>query len=1257
MMGEEKINRQNVEDIMPLSPIQMELFFHYLNDSEDNIYKEKLSLHIVGQVDIQIFKDAWKHVIDLNEMLRTIFRWESVKEPVQIVLKEIDTPISFYDLSMYEEDEKDTLLHKLLGEEDNKRIDLAREPFRIVLIQQSNEDYELLIYNHHILYDGWSNSVILEEFFTAYQQLSQHLQLSGIKKTRYREFVSLCGVRDKNIQKQYWTSFLNGFDTKTELPVEHDDIRKSDFVGEHVQVLDSIITDQINNYLSKHQITLATLMYTAWGILLQKYNNLSDVMFGTTVSGRNPELRNVSQMVGLFINTLPFRFRISANESIKDAVEYSKRLLNEREEYGTTPLSEIKTYSTLDKKAPLFNSIVVVENYPADKIISQKKNQLLRIDHYTARGSTNFDLTIRILNFENLKIEFCYKENVFSKNIIAQVCEHFINIISDCLEASDKKISEIKMLHNKDIGYLLSDLNQTNCAYEEQKTIGHLFEEQVIRTPEKIAVVFEDKRLTYRELNNKANQLARILIKRGVKRNDNVGLLIENSLHTVIGIIGIMKTGAAYVPMDPETPEKRQDYIIKDCNINIIATDQSLAIQHKFPCEVIDITDENLYREEISNLNEDVASRDLSYIIYTSGTTGKPKGAMIQQQSLVNYITWVIKTLQIGQSDKTVLLSSICFDLGYTAFFSSILSGAELHLLNKKEWLDSTKLLKYLHDEGITYLKLTPSLFGMLVNSLDFDSSSSGILSLAMRSIVLGGETIHVDDIIKFSQSYPKVEFINHYGPTEATVGCITKTIDLKDIASYKRRAVIGKPINNVRVYILDKQLNPVPIGVKGEIYIAGAGLSRGYVNQEVLTQQSFFNIPLQNGISERVYKTGDMGRYLQNGDIEFCTRVDHQVKIRGYRVELKEIESVLNGHDKISNAVVVIQNGKNGINNIVAYYVAKEALCEEDIKKYLQEYLPEYMIPNFFMKLDRIELTSNGKVNMKLLPEINRSMVQDSNAMLPRDEIERKVADIWKRVLGLEFIGMTEGFFDIGGNSILLTYVYTAIRKEFQCDLKLSDLFIFTTIAKQSNYIKTLNNVDTLVKSYLLKLPDFFFSNTGGVYRNEDYELVLPANIVMNLNKYRFNQMEYFDIFFSLFVNLLHEITEEKVIKLHAMIKDANSIVPMSFKLDSYNRMDELFQDIAMRRVTLKDTEALRFEELQGIQKEGHDCLILFADGKLLRANIDRTNIYDIVFSISDKNNEITINCSYNPLRIEQNGIEKLINAYLKSIVMFSKL
>ncbi|MCK4258507.1 MAG: amino acid adenylation domain-containing protein, partial [Halanaerobiales bacterium] len=756
--------------------------------------------------------------------------------------------------------------------------------------------------------------------------------------------------------------------------------------------------------------------------ILFKYTNNEDLIVGAAIHKQKANTEYINQL-------LAFRTKLKAEMSFKELLFEVKKTIKEANDNQNYPLYKIVEDLNIpiaEGRFPLSNVMIFLSNI-------HDKDSLKGV-----RCDTLFSF---FMTDKSIEGEIEYDPSLFREETIAQIIKHFISFLEIALQNPDLKLSEIDILSEDEKNRLLYEFNDTQRDEPTQKMVYQLFEEQVERVPDEIAIKLENQTLTYTELNQKANQLARVLREKGVNSDQLIGIMVERSLEMAVGIMAILKAGGAYLSLDPAYPVERIRYMLGDSGVGMVLAQHHLMGQILFAGDWIDIEDEKLYNGDISNLESINQPNDLAYLIYTSGTTGKPKGVMIEHKNMFNTINWRRREYQLNEDDRVLQLFSYSFDGFVTSFFTPIVSGAKVIFLKEDQLKDPMVLKNCIVANKITHFISVPSLYRTILECLTPEETKS------LKVVTLAGEKLDSKLVRLSKEKNPDLEIVNEYGPTENSV---TATIQ-RDLEQ-DTLVTIGKPISNTKVYILDKEDTLLPIGVAGQICLAGSGIGRGYLNQQELMEEKFVVNPYTN---ERMYKTGDVGRWLSDGTIEFLGRVDHQVKVRGFRIELGEIENQLLNHNEIKEAVVIVLVDKNEESYLAAYILSDEDLSVDKVKDFLKKELPEYMIPSYIISLEEMPKAPNGKIDRKALPEPLENLENKKEYIEPTDGIEKKLTTIWSEVFGIEKISMSDNFNDLGGHSLRALSLISKISKEFDVKLPMRMFFKDPTIKAHAEYIK----------------------------------------------------------------------------------------------------------------------------------------------------------------------------------------------------------
>ncbi|UCH95062.1 MAG: amino acid adenylation domain-containing protein [Candidatus Aminicenantes bacterium] len=1059
-----KKTEKDIEDIAALTPMQEGMLFHYLKDPQHDHYFEQLSLEVAAEIDVEIFKKAWNFVIETNEMLRTSFRWEKLNKPAQVVMKNHTINLTYHDLSTKEDvDGTKRQVERIKQEDRNKKFDLREVPFRIILCKIEADRYYMIISNHHILMDGWSTGVILKEFVQANDKLCRRNPLILPAKTKFKEFVKWIQEQETGEQEKFWQEYLNGFDTRTELPTKRKNRENGiKAAGSYKIGFSRAVSKKAEQFVKKHKLTMASLFYGVWGLLLQRYNDCEDVVFGTVVSGRTAKIKGIEDMVGLFINTLPLRMQCPIDEKAVDVLNRVDHMLLTREKYENTPLVHIIKYSEIGNNHELFDSLLALENYPIYGRLKKKSGSLV-FQSYSMVEMTHYALTLQITLPDHIELTFNYNRALLEVSTIEKLARDFMTVAQAIIDYPGQRVRELHILSKEEKKQILYEFNDTIREYPGNKIIQVLFADQVDIVPHRIAVEYQDNQLSYRELNDKTDRLAARLIQKGVTRDTVVGVLVERSLEMIIGILAILKANGSYLPIDTGYPLERIRYILKDSMLKWVLTRGSLENQlENIPgVEVLDLLDLNLYRTEEMYPAAVNSPAHLAYVIYTSGSTGLPKGVMIDHQSVTNLLSGLHEEYPFRESDTYLLKTSYVFDVSVTELFGWILGRGRLAIVDQNEGKDPQEILKAIERLFITHINFVPSMFKAFIELLNHEK----IEKLAsLKYIFLAGEALLPDLAAKFRDLNTAITLENIYGPTESTVYSSKYSLaDWNGIGSIP----IGKPLPNIELYILSKYNNLQPIGTAGQLYIGGPGIARGYLNRPELTEEKFISTTKpQNrkdvyfswypgALAAKLYKTGDLARWLPDGNIDFIGRIDSQVKIRGFRIELEEIESQLLKRNEIKEAVVVARENESREKFLCAYIVSPKDFNLTSLRGYLSGKLPGFMIPSYFISIDKIPLTPNGKVDRKALPQ--PEMKRGKNYTAPRNEIEKKLLDIWSEILDVEKekIGINDNFFHLGGHSLKATILVSKIHKELNINVPLTGIFKTPHIHGLAAYIK----------------------------------------------------------------------------------------------------------------------------------------------------------------------------------------------------------
>ncbi len=873
--------------------------------------------------------------------------------------------------------------------------------------------------------------LVFQEVFAFYQAFLQGEKLTLPTPRPYRDYIIWLQQQDVIQAETFWRQTLQGFTIPTQLG-QSDRQRQNldDNYDRQAIFLNSSITKTLESFSQKHQLTLNTLIQGAWALLLGRYSNEQDVVFGATISGRPSDLVQAESMMGLFINTLPVRVKIDPQASILPWLQQIQAQQVDARQYEYSSLIEIHGWSEVPRNLPLFETIVVFENYPVEEIPLSEADLDLEINFSHSFDRTNYPLTLGVTPGKQLLLEIAYEPgDRFNADSINRMLGHLITLLESIAVNPQQPLSQLSLLTTVERQQVLFDWNDNQAEYPVDKCIHALFEEQVTKTPDAVAVVFGEQSLTYRQLNEGANQLAHYLQTLGVKPESLVGICVERSVAMVIGLLGVLKAGGAYIPLNPTHPVERLAEMLANAQVAVLLTQQSLVESFdKYQADIVCLdSDWQLIAQQAQqNPITEVTTNNLAYVIYTSGSTGKPKGVMVEHSSLVNnYFAWS-DAYQLSSLTTHLQMANFAFDVFTGDLVRALCSGGKLVLCPHDFLLEAELLYSLIQQQQVDCGEFVPV---VLRNLVEYLQKTSQLLDMSL--VICGSDSWYGQEYEQFQQVLGnQTRLINSFGVTEATIDSCYFERETSPL-SPEQLVPIGKPFANTQLYILDSHLQPVPIGVAGELYIGGRGLARGYLNSLELTREKFIANPFlaieANRDSSILYKTGDKARYLADGKIEFLGRFDYQVKIRGFRVELAEIEATIARYPITKECVVVSGEDSLGDKQLVAYFVATQQLEVKQLREFLKSKLPDYMIPAAWVQLDALLLTPNGKIDRKALP-IPDFALTISNYVAPRNPQEEILANIWQEVLNIDQVGINDNFFELGGHSLLATRLISRV-------------------------------------------------------------------------------------------------------------------------------------------------------------------------------------------------------------------------------------
>ena len=1053
-VSNEKLDRKNLASLYELSPLQEGILFHSLYNDTNNstAYHTQFIVEFSSPIDMVYFRKAWEEVIENHSILRTGFIHENVSIPLQFVNKKVDLPVSELDYSELTSYEFQVALEKLAKTERLKKFNFNAPPLiRIVMVKKKNDKYTMIWTKHHILWDGWSGQIVIKEVFEAYHLLIEGKNLVKRQEDCFKEFIDHIKNIDSVEEARFWKNYLVDYWEPALVPFVGGTAERNMGHGtfkEETLSFGEDFTEKLVAFGKRIHLTTNTVIQGVWSILLSQYSGQDDVVFGVTVSGRPPE-QKYDTKVGLFINTIPFRAVVKNDKLVEDWLLELQKGHVEARKYQHSSLNKIKQWGNI--KGDFFDSLLLFNNYPIATSEAPINDKAIQIESVKVSENNNYLLSIESTIRQQLNISFKYNSQFLETAYVEMIKDHFKHVLGQIISQKNGRLDEITLS--------MSEVNKNIKILQEKPlkstpfkgTILDLFLEQLTLNPEAFAVADDKERLTYKALDEQATALALDLEQKGVRKGTLVAILLHRSVEMIVGILGVLKLGAAYVPIDPDAPVERVNYILDDIKTDWIICDSNKhnSLKNKALSIIeVDLKTKRTKSTGASMSKANITASELAYVIYTSGSTGKPKGVMITHGNVTSFFENASSRFYIDENiQRVAATTSYTFDISVLELLGPLCQGKEVYMFHEEALLSPELFLRLLEEQNIDWLQLTPS----RLKQLQLETPK---FSEALKVLLVGGEALDNNSKNKVIEYNDRLKLINVYGPTETTIWSSSKVLHLDEKIS------IGHSLKEEFLYVLSEDLKRKPIGVPGELCISGAGVGKGYLNLKELTKEKFISNPFLKG--EHLYKTGDIARYLPSGEIEFIGRKDNQVKIRGHRIELGEIESILENCPLVRRGIVVSKKDRSGNSYLVSYVVPEGTYNKEGIQSYLRNYLPDYMIPAIMMKLNSIALMVNGKVDMKALPEPDISDLR-SGVYLPASNHQEKVlVTIWEDLLALNKIGIEDNFFELGADSLVFIRAISAIQKEFNLKISIQIFFKHRTIKKLAAYLsESINAVE----------------------------------------------------------------------------------------------------------------------------------------------------------------------------------------------------
>jgi amino acid adenylation domain-containing protein len=1052
----DSIPRRSAQEPAPLSAAQKRLWILQQLEPQSPVFNRPLAIRLTGELVPSVLAQSISEIVRRHDALRTIFP-SRAGEPVQIVLPAWNFDLEIEDLRYLDKAMRQAEAKRIAAAQAQQVFVLAEGPLlRAALLRLDEQEHILLLLMHHIVFDGWSETVLLQELAVLYDAFNSG-KTTPLPELpiQYTDFAAWqqerLGAEAFKKQLRYWERQLDGMPPALNLPTDYRRQKGLNYEGERlIFTLPPLVAEQVKELSRRERVTLFMTLLAVFQILLSRYARQDEVVVGVPIAGRTHA--ETEELIGCFMNVLVMRTNLSGNPTFRESLFRVKDVALQAYAHQEVPFEKVVEVLRPERdlqRWPLFQVMFQLRNLPKVQLTTAEN---LRIEPFPFDPGMigGLDLSLEIQDLpEGFRCAFRYACEL-QTSTVERMAEQYRILLETVAADADRPLDSLSLLTDQERHRLLIEWNDTGREYPQDKCLHQLFEAQVERTPDAVAVAFRERQLTYRELNARANQLAHYLRKLGVGPEVLVGLCMERSVEMIVGLLGILKAGGAYVPLDPSYPPEQLAFILEDTRAPVALTQPALLSEipsHGAVVVCLDAEGGGVANEGTENPPSRLTLDNLAYVIYTSGSTGRPKGVMVCHRGVCNYLHWRRDYFPLTEADRLLQKASVSFDDSVWEIFEPLMVGARLVLALPGGHRDAAYLVRVIAEQEITAISFVPSMLQLFLEEQGIEKCQR------LRRVTTGAEVLPVELQERFFARMA-ADLYNGYGPTEATIAATFWACKRGD---HPRTVPIGRPIANTRIYLLDSKLQPVPIGVPGELHIGGAGVARGYLNRDDLTAARFIADPFSDKKGARLYKTGDMARYLPDGNIEFLGRIDDQVKIRGYRIELGEIEAVLARHPAIQSSSVVLREDTPGDKRMAAYLVARPQASVDviDVRKYLKQKLPEHMIPAAFVLIHELPLTLSGKVDRKALPVPDPGRRdQGKNYREPRTPAEEKIAAIWAELLRLDKVGIDENFFNLGGHSLLGTKVVARLQELFHIEISLRQLFEFPTIAELADVI-----------------------------------------------------------------------------------------------------------------------------------------------------------------------------------------------------------
>ncbi len=1033
------IRREDLKDLYPLTPMQEGMLFHARQTPGSPAYTEQVVWRVSGAFDVARYQSAWDSLHARHDALRSVFTHEKSREPLQMILKERRADFTVESLLDVPAGEREARAAEARAVEKSRGFDLARGPMlRVRVLQLEESEFDVVLTWHHILLDGWSTHLVLRDLLALYDS-SLNGQVAALPPVAsYAPYVEWLKSRDHKGSLVYWQRLLDGYDATAEIaPLKSP--RTAAFDLQRVDLrLDADAQRTLQALAAAHDATMSSVVQAAWGVVLGRYNDTRDVVFGAVVSGRSPEVAGIERIAGLLINTIPVRVTFGEQDGFAQLVARLQAQAVESQPHHAARLADIQNQTEL--RAGLIKHLVVFENYPASQVGAGATGLTAQV--IETSEPTNYDLVLVVEPGDSLRLEFQFNAGVYTHEQVVALAGHLARFLGGAAAQPDRPVDQVNMLGEDERRHLVRELNDTARPYPSDATLAGQFADSAQRHGARTAINAEGSTLTYAELDRRSNQLAHHLAANGVKAGDRVAVLLERSPALIETLVAIMKLGASAVPLDPAAPTERTAFVVDDAGVSVVVTLAATDLRGTKAARVaLDAQAQAIAACPSTALPAaPTRATDEALVFYTSGSTGVPKAVCVPHRAILRLVM-NSDYVSLGVNDRVANLSNVAFDASTFEIWGPLLNGGEAHVMGRDMALTPQVLARELRSRGITVVFLTTALFNQIAREAP-DAFTT------LDTVMFGGEKVEPRWVKRIlSRGAPK-RLLHVYGPTET---CTFATWHLINQVADEGTVPIGRPLANTTAYVVDRAMAPQPLGAAGELLIGGDAVALGYHNRAELTAAAFVPDPFAES-GGTLYRTGDIVRRNAAGEIEFIGRRDGQIKLRGFRIEPGEVESALRQFPGLDDALVMVhQDEATGDRRLIAYLAFQQPparTIELEVRNHLRPLLPGYMIPSVFMVLDRLPLNANGKVDRKALPAPTRSGMGFGKTFVePATATEKALAGIWETTLGATGVGRHDNFFELGGHSLTASTAISRIRAELRVDVPIASFFECTTL------------------------------------------------------------------------------------------------------------------------------------------------------------------------------------------------------------------